>query len=470
MPFYPPSSRCLSFEAALAPFVMDEGLPFADVLPAVQVEQACRDEGVSFGTAADSVYTPVITLWTFLSQVLSGDTEKSCRAAALRVLVLSIALERGPCSTDTGMYCRARAKLPAPLIRRLTCEVADRLQRAVPREWLWKGRDVYLADGTTVTLPDTEENQAAYPQPPGQKPGLGFPMIRMVVLLSLATALLSGMALGPCEGKETGESALLRELLDRLHPGSVLLADRYFCSYFMVALLLERGVDVVFRLHHKRHADFRRGRRLGRDDHVVEWKRPPCPEWMDEETFARMPRQLTIREVRTRIETPGCRVEKLVAMTTLLDEEEFSRDELLDLYHERWHVELDIRSIKCALRMETLRCRTPSMVEREIWTTFLGYNLVRKVSCQAALLEGKHPRQISFTASLQAVREGWVIMTHAQGALRRSLGEGLLVALGQEQVGDRPDRCEPRAVKKRPKKQAWLTISRAEAKAALLRG
>ncbi len=470
MPFYPPSSRCLSFEAALAPFVMDEGLPFADVLPAEQVEQACRDEGVSFGTSAGSVYTPVITLWTFLSQVLSGDNEKSCRAAALRVLVLSIALERGPCSTDTGMYCRARAKLPAPLIRHLTYEVADRLQRAVPHPWLWKGRDVYLADGTTATLPDTAENQRVYPQPPGQKPGLGFPMIRMVVLLSLATGLLNGLALGPYEGKETGESALLRELLDRLHPGNVLLADRYFCSYFMVALLRERGVDVVFRLHHKRHTDFRRGRRLGRDDHIVDWKRPPCPEWMDEETFARMPRQLTIREVRTQIESPGCRVEKLVAMTTLLDAAEYSQEELLDLYHERWHVELDIRSIKCALKMETLRCRTPLMVEREIWTTLLGYNLVRKVSCQAAMLAGKHPRQISFTASLQAVREAWVIMTHAQGPLRRGLGEGLLVALGQEQVGDRPGRCEPRAVKKRPKKQALLTVPRAEAKAALLRG
>ncbi len=469
MPFYPPSSRCLSFEAAFAPFVMDEGLPFADVLPAEQIEQACRHEGVSFGTAGDAVYTPVVTLWTFLSQVLSGD-DKSCRAAALRVLVLSIALGRGPCSTDTGMYCRARAKLPVPMIRRLSYEVADRLQRAVPQQWLWKDRDVFLADGSTVTLPDTAENQRVYPQPPGQKPGLGFPMIRMVVLLSLATALLHGLALGPYEGKETGESALLRQLLDRLHPGSVLLADRYFCSYFMVALLRERGVDVVFRLHHKRHADFRRGRRLGRDDHIVAWQRPPRPEWMDEATFARMPRQLTIREVRTRIETPGCRVEKLVAMTTLLDAAEYSRDEVLDLYHERWHVELDIRSIECTLKMETLRCRTPAMVEREIWTTFLGYNLVRKVSCQAALVAGMHPRQISFTASLQAVRGSWVLLTHAQAPLRRELGEALLVALGQEEVGDRPDRCEPRAVKRRPKKQAWLTVPRAQAKAALLRG
>jgi DDE family transposase len=250
----------------------------------------------------------------------------------------------------------------------------------------------------------------------------------------------------------------------------VLLADRFYCSYFMVALLRERNVDVVFRLHHRRHADFRRGLRLGRNDHIVTWPRPPRPEWMDEETFARVPRQLLIREVRTRIETPGCRVDQVVAMTTLLDAEEYSRDEVLDLYHERWHVELDIRAIKSTLKMETLRCKTPFMVEKEIWTTFLGYNLVRKVSCQAAMLEGKHPRQISFTASLDAVRAGWVNMTHASTDLRRALGMGLLEALGQEQVGDRPDRCEPHAVKKRPKKQALLMVPRAEAKAALLRG
>jgi hypothetical protein len=191
---------------------------------------------------------------------------------------------------------------------------------------------------------------------------------------------------------------------------------------------------------------------------------------MDEETYARMPRQLRVREVRTRIEIPGCRVEKLVAMTTLLNAEEYSREEVLDLYHERWHVELDIRSIKCSLKMETLRCRTPEMVKKEIWTTFLGYNLVRKVSCQAALLEGKHPREISFMASLDAVRSGWVIMTHGTADLRRALGMALLVALGKEQVGDRPNRCEPRAVKRRPKKQRLLMVPRAEAKAALLGG
>jgi hypothetical protein len=295
-------------------------------------------------------------------------------------------------------------------------------------------------------------------------------MIRLVVLLSLTTALLGGLALGPYEGKEAGETALLRALLDRLRPGHVLLADRYFCSYFMVALLRARGVDVVFRMHASRDVDFRRGRRLGRGDHVVEWQRPPRPGWMGEGTYADMPRTLAIREVRTQVATPGFRAEELVVATTLLDAEEYRREDVTDLYHERWHVELDIRSIKATLKMEALRCRTPFMLEKEVWATFLGYNLVRKVSCQAALSAGKHPRQISFTATLQAVRAGWAAATHAAGSLRRALGAALLAALGKEEVGDRPDRCEPRALKRRPKPQALLMVPRAEARAALLGG
>jgi putative transposase len=466
MSFYPPASSCRSFEAALAPFLCDDGLPFADVLTATQVRHACDAEEVHFGSSERSVYNPAVILWAFLSQVLG--TDKSCRAAALRVLVLVVVLQRGPCSTDTGLYCRARAKLPAALLRRLTCAVADELEQAVPEHWLWKGRHVHLVDGTTVTAPDTPENQAAYPQPPRQQPGLGFPMIRLVVLLSLTTALLSGLALGPYEGKETGEPALLRTLLDRLRPGSVVLADRYYCSYFMVALLRERGVEVVFRLHQSRDFDFRRGRRLGRDDHVVVWHRPQRPEWMDEETYEAMPRTLLVRETRTQVAIPGFRVQELVVVTTLVDAVEYSREEITDLYHERWHVELDSRAIKATLKMETLRCLTPFMLEKEIWATFLGYNLIRKVSCQAALLADKHPRQISFTATLQAVRGGWESRTHAGPLGRRAVGEALVVALGKEAVGDRPNRCEPRAVKRRPKPQPLLMVSRAEARAALL--
>ena len=466
MAFYPPPSPCRQFQAALAPFLTDDGLPFADALPADEVEQACREEGVHFGASSRSVYTPAVTLWAFLSQVLAAD--RSCRAAALRVLVLVVALERGPCSADTGLYCRARAKLPAALLRRLTYQVADRLERHVPGRWLWKGRHVHLADGTIVTAPDTPENQAAWPQPPTQRPGLGFPAIRLVVLLSLATALVGGMAYGPYEGKQTGETALLRALLDRLRQGDVLLADRHYCSYFLVALLRQLGVDVVFRLHQRRGVDFRRGRRLGRDDHVVDWERPQRPDWMDPDTYASLPATLAVREMRARVATPGFRVRGLVLATTLLDAGEYRREEVTDLYRQRWHAELDIRSIKVALHLEVLRCQTPAMVEKELWAAVLGYNLVRKVSCQAALAAGKHPRRISFTATLQAVREAWTNLTHGSAAVRRVLGAALLAALGKEAVGDRPDRCEPRAVKRRPKNQPRLMVPREQARAELL--
>ena len=466
MPFYSSSFARRSFEAALAPFLNEEGLPFAEVLPADLVEQACQDENVQFGATSRSVYNPAVVLWAFLSQVLGVD--RSCRAATMRVLTLCLALDRGGCSTDTGAYCRAREKLTVPLVRGLTYAVADEVEAAVPNHWLWKGRHIHLVDGSTVSAPDTEANQEVYPQPPGQKPGLGFPMIRLVVLLSLATAMCGGLAYGPYEGKETGETALLRSLLERLPRGSVLLADRFYCSYFMVALLRERGVDVVMRIHQRRDVDFRRGCRLGREDHRVLWYRPDRPEWMDEATYQRMPCFMPIREVRAQIAIPGFRVDKLEVATTLLNAEAYSGEDITDLYHKRWHVELDIRSIKSTLGMEVLRCRTPKMLEKELWVTMLGYTLVRKVSCQAALLAGKHPRQISFKGTLQAVQSSWHDMTKDRDGNRRVLAEAMLVAVGKEEVGDRPNRCEPRAVKRRPKKQKLLTKPRRQARAELL--
>ncbi len=244
MPFYPPSSRTTSFQAVLAPFLTDEGLPFADVLTAQDVQEAFDAEGISSAGATGSIFTPALILWALLSQVLSPD--KSCRAAVLRILVLLVALERGPCSTDTAAYCRARAKMPAAVLRRLALQVGQQLEDAVPTRWLWQGQHVFLVDGATVTLPDTPENQQAYPQPPAQKPGLGFPMIRMVVLLSLATAGLHGLAFGPYEGKETGETALFRTLLDHIPKGSIILADRYYCSYFLIALLQDGAAKWCF--------------------------------------------------------------------------------------------------------------------------------------------------------------------------------------------------------------------------------
>ena len=207
------------FGLVLRSFLQHRGLPFAQALPAETIQQAFDDEGVSFGQGEGDVYTPALTLWAFLSQVLFKEEQRSCLAAVARVIVLLVALGKRPCSDDSGAYCRARAKLPAPIIRRLTTQVADGCEQQVPQEWLWKGRHVHLVDGSTISMPDTAANQAEYPQPTTQEPGLGFPIARLVVLLSLATAMVKDMAIGPYAGKETGETALLRELLERFQAG-----------------------------------------------------------------------------------------------------------------------------------------------------------------------------------------------------------------------------------------------------------
>jgi hypothetical protein len=465
---YAATDPCPSFARALAPFLTDPGLPFAAVLSAQDVEAAFTAEGVDFGRAAHAVFTPALTLWAFLSQVVCKD--KSCRGAVLRVLTLLVALERGPCSADTAAYCRARAKLPVTVLRRLAWQVGDRLEAAVPADWRWHGLRVQLVDGTTLTSPDTPANQAAYPQAPHQKPGLGFPILRLVLLLSLATAACLGVAWAPYRGKETSETALLRTLLDDLHSVDVLLADRYYCTYWLVAMAQARGKDVVFRMHHRRHYDFRRGRRLGRADHVVAWSRPERPAWMDAETYAAMPRRLTMRELRVPVTTPGYRPKELVIVTTLTDAQVYAKQVIADLYHQRWHAELDIRAIKQALQLDQLRCRTPAMLEREIWVHVLGYNLIRKVSCQAAQAAGVQPRTVSFTATRQAVEAAWGQLSQAPAPARVRQGGHLLTALGLEQVGDRPDRCEPRALKRRPKEYDRLNKPRAAARANLLRG
>jgi putative transposase len=467
MPFSTSHGRHQQFQSALAPFLTAEGLPLADVLTARDVEQACADEQVDFGTSARSLWTPALTLWTFLSQVLNKD--KSCRAAVARVVVL-LALSRDPKSLDTADYCRARAKLPAIVLQRLALQVGTALEAAAAPTWRWHGRRVDLVDGFTITLPDTPENQKAYPQPPTQKRGLGFPLIRMVVLLSLATAAVRGLAFGRYQGKETGEPALLRELLGQLERGQIVVADRCYCSYFMVALLLAHGVDVVFRLHQKRKQDLRGRCPLGVGDDLVVWHKPERPDWMDEASYAAAPETIRVRQLHHKVTQPGYRVKTLDVVTTLVDGDAYRKDEVLQLYHERWQAEVDIRSIKVTLRLETLRCLTPFMVEKEIWAHLLGYNLVRKMAAQAALLHGQCPRQISFKATLQVLRAGWSKLTEATATERLALGERLLGSLRKERVGHRPGRCEPRAVKRRPKSQKLLMKPRAQARAELLRG
>ena len=455
-----------SFRATLNSFVQGSNLPLRDVLSEDLINRIAAEEQMSF--EIDAVYSCAVVLWAFLTQVSSKD--QTCRCAVGRIIAFLLAVGRTPCSSATGAYCKARKKLSERFLRRLAMHVGQGVEQEAKPEWRWHQRRALLVDGTTVTAPDTPANQKAYPQSPSQQPGLGFPIIRMVVVLTLATATLVGAAMGPYCGKETGETALFRTLLEDLQPGDVLVADRFYCSYAMVALALAAGADVVFRLHQLRHYDFRRGRRLGTGDHIVHWRKPPRPDWMDPEIYQLLPDTLAIREIRKFIATPGCRARELVIATTITDAEHYSKDDLLDLYHDRWHVELDIRAIKQSLQMDELRCKSPAMLHKEIWAHLLVYNLARKVMAQAALERGMSPRSISFMGTLQMLQEFRALLVHADDAELVRLTAALLDAIAAHRVGNRPDRCEPRAVKRRPKEYARLTEPRVQARARILNG
>jgi Transposase DDE domain len=440
-----------------------DALPFHEILDTPMVEAAMNAEGVKF---KDRIYTPFVTLCLFLSQVL--DQDHSCRAAVMR-LVLWMALEgRKPCSADTTSYCAARQRLPLGVIVRLARETAEKTEAAATDKWLWKGRHVSMVDGSTASMPDTPENQKAFPQSKSQGIGLGFPMIRLVILVALATGVIDDLAMGPYEGKGTGETALLRALLDRLPPREILLGDRYFASFFLLAELMRRDIDGLFRMHQRRKFDFRRGRALGVEDHVVTWTRPARPQWMDEETYARVPSEITVRELRFKVEQPGFRVDNVVLVTTMLDATEYTKEELAELFLERWNVELDLRAIKDVLQMDVLRCKTPDMVKKEVWMHVLAYNLIRGVMAQAAKAHDKRPRLLSFKGTLQTITAFQEAMRRALPADREILLRAMLRAIAQQQVGDRPGRVEPRVNKRRPKAREFLMEPRQVARNRLL--
>jgi hypothetical protein len=439
-------------------------LPFHDLLPPDTVTQVLEANQVRF---RDRIFTPLVTLWTFLSQVLSPD--HSCRAAVARLIAFRVARGEKPCGPETGSYCKARQRLPLKVVTDLARGTAQQLDEDVADSSTWKGRPVHMVDGSTVSMPDTQANQQAFPQPRAQKPGLGFPLARLVAVISLATGAVRELALGPYQGKATGETALFRSLWDRFRAGDLILGDRYFASFFGIAPLLIRGIDGVFRMHQRRKYDFRRGTRLGVEDHVVRWTKPSRPEWMDEALYAQLPAELTIRELRVQVHRAGFRVEELVLVTTLLDPQEYPKEEVADLYLKRWNIELDLRSIKSVMQMGILRCETPAMVEKEIWMHVLAYNLIRGLMMRSAAAHGKEPRSLSFKGALQALgafREG---LQWTRGRRRRRLWEALLEGIASHEVGDRPDRVEPRAIKRRPKPQRLLTEPRRQARERLLK-
>ncbi len=451
------------FRLVLKSFLSRDDLPFAEALPEDEIQAAFDAEGVRFAQDEKGVYTPQVTLWAFLSQAIFKGEHRSCVAAVARVVALMAAAGR-QVSGDTACFCRARAKLPLAVLHRLATTLAARSEDASPTRWLWHGRHVYLVDGTTLSMPDTRANQAAWPQPSSQKPGLGFPMIRLVAMMSLCTGMVKDMAIGPYSGKKTGETALFRQLLGSLRPGDLFVADRFMCSYFMLALAAEQGIDAVVRQHQIRKTDFQRGKSLGHRHHLVRWQRPACPAWMNETTYRRMPKFLEIREFHVRVDQVGFRTDSFVVVTTLTDAMLHDAEEIAALYHKRWMVEVDLRAVKITMGLDVLRCKSPEMIRREIWVGLLAYNLIRRTMLQAALDRECSPRQLSFAAALQQVGAGWSVALAMPESQRSLLVDVFLYNLSEHRVGDRPNRIEPRAIKRRPKSQRLLTKPRHEAR------
>ncbi len=430
-------------------FCHTERLPFKKFLSVERISELV-DNLVPKGR--NRIYPPVVTLCAFISQALSAD--HSCREAVARVIAERVCEGKAACSQDDSAYCRARQRLPEELLKQLMKETGACLDTQSKLQWQWKGRSVKLVDGTTVSMPDTPENQELYPQPDSQKPGLGFPIARLVGVISLATGALLDYAIGPYQGKETGEHALLRSILSCFSLGDILLADRYYCSYFLVAMLQSMGVDAVFQQHASRNSDFRRGQRLGIKDHLITWTKPARPDWMDETTYLAMPETLTVREIKS-----GGKV----IVTTIVDPKKATRKEIAKLYTQRWLVEVDLRSIKETLQMDVLRCKTPAMVRKEISVHFIAYNLIRSVMAQAAFREGISPRSISFKGAIQTLNEFRSKIGLVNEEMLPSVFEALINAVAGHRVGHRPGRSEPRAVKRRPKSHPLLTVPRPQA-------
>ena len=435
------------FQRVANSLLLGKGLPLGSVLPAAEIERIFRRHGGLFGETYNGIYNTAVVLWAFLSQVLADGKMRSCTAAVVRVSEFAILTGLNPPSTDTGVYCKARHKLDEKALYELLVEAAAKIEFAAPDEWLWCGRHAKLVDGFTATMPDTPENQAEFPQQKSQKPGIGFPIIRACVVISLSTACVIDAAFGPYSGKQTGELALFRQLLDSFRPRDVAVFDRFYSSYMTLASLMLRGVDACARLHQARPRDFRRGKRLGKYDRLVTWERPTRPEWMDEATYATIPKTLTWRMTQFNIVEPGCRTKVVTIVTTLVDADKYSKEDIAELYGFRWNVEVDIRHIKQTLNLDHLRCQTPDMVRKEFWTTLLAYNLIRRIICVAAMEHGKLPRQISFTRTCTTILTAW--STLSLGLYKSKALKLLLKQIASLKTPHRPGRIEPRVLKRR---------------------
>ncbi|HUV70628.1 MAG TPA: IS4 family transposase [Terracidiphilus sp.] len=436
-----------------------------DFLSARDVDAACRAEDHRW---RQRLWTPLETLWAFLLQVLHPDS--SCRQAVAMALgeraAMGLARDASP---DPSAYCQARSRLPCGVVGRCLRAVGERLSRKVAPEHVWCGRRIRLVDGSSCSMPDTPELQEAFGQPDGQRAGCGFPVATIVALFCWASGAVLGVAIGAYRDSEL---RLWRRLWQLLTAGDVVLADRFYCTYADIVGLLSRGCDAVLRLHQRRKVDFRRGKRLGCNDRLVTWSRPTCSaraRGMSIRQWQQLPLRLTVRLIRANVCLPGFRCRHLVIATTLLDPVRYPMEKILSLYRDRWIVELRLRDIKTTLGMDIVRGKSPDIVRKEIRMHMLAYNLIRCLMWEAAAEHGRSLHRLSFAGTVQrlAAMLPYLWLYAGTGRARR-LYAMLLRWIAHDILPRRPNRIEPRAVKRRPKQYPLLNKPRHEMRKALL--
>lgn len=437
------------------------GLPWQEILPASRLDVILEEEGVHY---RNCVYTPVVTLWAWMTQVL--DADKSLSNAVKRIIAwVSVAGLPSP-SPDTGAYCKARKRLSETLISGLVAETAETLEQQVFCLQQWCGHRVRVFDGTSILMNDTVANQTAYPQHSNQRPGCGFPIIQVVVVFSLVTGAVVQAAIAPFR---TSEIVLSRALYKLLEAGDVVLADQAYGSYTDLALIQLQGADGVLRKHHARKTDFRRGQRLGKGDHCVVWNKPSeCPNHMSPEEFDTLPNTLQVREVKVQVKRPGYRSQTIIVVTTLLNANFYTAERLGQLYLMRWSAaEVNLRYLKTLLKMDMLNAKTPQMVRKDLWAHLLAYNLLRALIGKVSQLSGFSVFRLSMQGTRQQLMQMLPLLATTTTPARMNLFEQLLVSIARDLLPIRPHRCEPRVVKRRPKPFPLMRQPRATLKAKL---
>lgn len=442
-------------------FMQSLGLPWRELLPESRLEEILQEENVLH---RNCVYTPIVTLWAMVSQVF--DPDKSLSNAVKRIISWLAAAGRECPSNDTGAYSKARQRLPEGVLQRLVPEVAESLEQQVPSTQQWCGRRVRVCDGTTVLMSDTPANQAAYPQHGNQIPGCGFPIAKLVVMFSLLTGAVVAACIAPWACSEIVMSRLLYQDLE---PEDVVLADQAYGSYVDLALVQQQGADGVFRKHHARQSDFRRGKKLGIGDHQVLWHKPKqCPKHMSAAEFATLPSTLNVREVCLRLTRRGFRDQKIIVVTTLVDAKRYSAEQLTRLYGLRWQAaEVNLRHLKTTLKMEMLTAKTPEMVRKEIWTHLFAYTLLRTLMWEAATTSDYTPFRLSLQGARQQFNQLVSLLATITKAARMRLYQVLLEQVATDLLPLRPGRSEPRVVKRRPKPFPRMRQPRSVLKAKL---